>query len=105
MSDEAPRRRSGGRAGRIATRNAPLAKDDRPVRPGLPGGRFKPLTDAQLQQVVDTAFELLEDVGMGTPVPEFVQVVTEAGGWMDEHGRLRYPRGVVERGIELAAKE
>ena len=105
MSDEAPRRRSGGRAGRIATRKAPLAKDDRPVRPGLPGGRFKPLTDAQLQQVVDTAFELLEDVGMGTPVPEFVQVVTEAGGWMDEHGRLRYPRGVVERGIELAAKE
>lgn len=110
MSDQTPRRpetrrRSGGRAARVATRERPLEEDMRPVRPGLPGGLFKPLGDAQLRLVYETALELLEDVGMGTPVPEFVQVVTEAGGHVDEHGRLRYPRGLVERGIDLAAKE
>ena len=49
----------------------------------MSGGLYKPLSDAQLKQVYETALELLEDVGMGTPVPEFIQVVTEAGGHMD----------------------
>ena len=105
MSNDAPRRRSGGRAARIANRQAPLEVDLRPVRPGLPGGRYAPLTDRNMQDVYDTALALLEDLGMGSPVPEFVQVVTEAGGRVDEHGRLRYPKGLVEKAIELAAKE
>ena len=105
MSADAPRRRSGGRAGRIATRQAPLEVDDRPVRPGLPGGLYKPLTEADLEQVYETALVLLEDVGMGTPVPEFIEVVTEAGGHMDEHGRLRYPRAIVEQAVAIANKE
>ncbi len=99
------RRRSGGRAGRVAARQAPLAADTRPVRPGLSGGRYQPLSEGDLQQVYGAALELLEDVGMGSPVPEFVEVVTDAGGHVDEHGRLRYPKGVVERAIETAAKE
>ena len=99
------RRRSGGRAGRIAERAAPLQVDARPVRPGLPGGRYAPLKDADLQMVYDTAVRLLEDVGMGSPIPEFVDVVTAAGGHVDEHERLRFPRGVVERAIETACKE
>ncbi len=106
MADqESRRRRTGGRAGRIATRQAPRLTHERPVWPGLPGGRYAPLTEPQLQQVYDTAIELLEDLGMGSPVPEFVELVTEAGGSVDEHGRLRYPKGVVEAGIASAAKE
>ena len=99
------RRRGGGRAGRIAARQAPLAEDARPVRPGLPGGRYRPLSESDMQQVYDTALRLLEDLGMGTPVDEFVEVVTAAGGSMDDAGRLHYPRGVVERAISTAAKE
>lgn len=106
MSDRPQRRqRSGGRAARLAIRQRPLNRDERPVRPGLSGGRFAPLSETSLQQVYETALDLLEDLGMGSPIPEFVDVVTEAGGWMDESGRLRYPRGVVERAIETAAKE
>ena len=106
MADGADgRRRSGGRAGRIAARQAPLEVDERPVRPGLPGGRFAPLKEADLRQVYDTALALLEDIGMGSPVEEFIEVVTAAGGHVDDDGRLRYPRGVVERAIEAAAKE
>ena len=58
-----------------------------------------------MQQVYDTALALVENLGMGSPVPEFIEVVTEAGGWMDEHERLHYPKGVVEAAIETAAKE
>ena len=106
MSNEQPRRRrTGGRSGRIAARQAPLGLDDRPVRPGMPGGLYKPLSDADLQQVYDAAIDLLERLGMGSPIPEFIEVVTDAGGWMDEHGRLHYPKALVEGAIELAAKD
>jgi len=105
MTEDAPRRRSGGRAGRIAKRQAPQPVDERPIRPGLSGGRYKPLTDSDIQTVYDTAIGLLEDVGMGTPVPEFVDAVTAAGGRMDDDGRLHYPKGMVEHAIETAAKE
>ena len=39
-------RRSGGRANRVALRSAPLADNLRPVRGGMPGGTYKPLTEA-----------------------------------------------------------
>ena len=99
------RRRGGGRAGRIAVREAVPERDRRPVRPGLPAGRFKPLTEGDMQQVYDTALGLLSDVGMGDPLDEFVEAATPHGGWVDDNGRLRLPRGVVERSIETAAKE
>jgi len=75
------------------------------VRPGLPGGRYKPLTEADMQQVYDNALRPLAEVGMGSPIDEFVSVVTAAGGRVDSAGRLRYPRGVVKRAISTAAKE
>ncbi|MGI9646473.1 MAG: trimethylamine methyltransferase family protein, partial [Ilumatobacteraceae bacterium] len=105
MTDTAPRRRSGGRAGRIAEKARVVPVAERAVRPGLDGGAYRPLSDADIQAIYDTALDLLENVGMGTAIPEFIQVVTEAGGWMDEHERLHYPRGVVEGAIETAAKE
>ena len=99
------RRRSGGRAGRIAERQAPPAAAARPVWPGMAGGRYAPLSDGDMQQIYDTALGLLENVGMGTPIAEYVEVVTRSGGWLDAEGRLHYPRALVERGIEMSAKE
>ena len=98
-------RRSGGRSGRIAARQAPLEADIRPVRPGMAGGRYLPLREADMQQVYDTSLWLLEHVGMGSPIPEFTEVVCDAGGSMDEHERLRYPKALVEQAIDSAAKE
>ena len=37
--------RSGGRQARVAMRAAPLADDVRPVRAGMPGGQYKPLSE------------------------------------------------------------
>ena len=42
---------------------------------------------------------------MGTPIPEFIEVVVPAGGWVDDHERLHFPRTLVEECIGMAAKE
>jgi trimethylamine--corrinoid protein Co-methyltransferase len=57
-----------------------------------------------MQQIFEASLGLLEDVGMADAVPEFVAAVTSAGGRLDDEGRLRYPRSVVEGAIEVAAK-
>ena len=80
----------------MAARAAGPAPDERAVRPGMEGGAFAPLTESDMQRVYDTALELIDEVGMGDPIPEFVEAVTEAGGRMDDGGRLHYPRAVVE---------
>ncbi len=73
------------------------------VRPGLAGGAYRPLTESDMTAIYETALDLLEDIGMASAIPTFVEVVTAAGGRVDEHGRLRYPRSVVERAVETAA--
>jgi len=98
-------RRSGGRAARVALRGAPLADDARAVWPGMSGGKFKPLSDGECAEVFDASLSMLEDIGMGQATPEFIGLVTAAGGHMDEHERLHFPRELVERCIEVAAKE
>lgn len=101
MTAESGRR--GGRAARVAARAAEPAEEDRAVRPGTPGGSYRPLTAAGLTDVFETALHLLEYTGMGTPIDEFIQVVVDAGGSLGEDGRLRFPRSMVEKAIETAA--
>ena len=50
---ESPRR--GGREARRALRAAPLAMNERPVWPGMTGGNFKPLSDADQQRIHQAA--------------------------------------------------
>ncbi len=101
----ARRRRAGGRAARVAARAAGPSKDERAVRPGFQGGAYTPLTESDMQRVYDTALDLLEEIGMGDPIPEFIEAVTGAGGHLDSNERLHYPRAVVQRVVEdVAAK-
>ena len=100
------RRRAGGRAARVALREAPLAVDTRPIRPGMSGGGFRPLSPGQVTDVIDAAYTMLEEFGMGQATPEIIQLVTAAGGRMDDSGRLRFPRALVERiATDVACKE
>ncbi|HCV36174.1 MAG TPA: methyltransferase, partial [Acidimicrobiaceae bacterium] len=101
---EAPRRRSGGRAARVAARVTGPSEYELAVKPGYPGGRYIPLTESDCAQVYETALCLLEDVGMAGAIEEFIEVVTAAGGRLDEDQRLLFPRSVVEHAIATAAK-
>ena len=63
------RRRAGGRAARVALREAPLDVDSRPIRPGMSGGAFTPLSDGEVAEVIDAAYSMLAEFGMGQATP------------------------------------
>ena len=63
-------RRAGGRASRKAQRETAGAIPN-PCPPGQHGGAYRPLTDDGLRAVIDTAFRLLAELGMGEVPPEF----------------------------------
>ena len=53
--------RAGGRQARVALRSAPLADDVKPVRGGMPGGTYKPLTEAGMAMIHAAALDALEE--------------------------------------------
>jgi len=103
--DMARAKRAGGREARLAHRAAPLSESEKPVLPGIEGGKYKPLTDAQVDQIWQSAYELLETVGMADAIPHCIDLVTKAGGTLDDDGRLRYPEKLLEWTLENAAKQ
>ena len=97
-------KRRGGRAARRAERAAPLHEDLRPVRPGMEGGRYKPLTDAEVLKIHHAALDVLETVGLCDAIPSCIEAVTAAGGRMSDGGRLLFPRALIEDTIAKAAR-
>ncbi len=98
----AKRRRSGGRRGRVEKRSRGPA--ERPIRPGMEGGRYKPLSDRETEQIHETSLELLEKVGIADPIDAWRDRVVAAGGWMDSEKRLHFPRALVEDCLALAGR-
>jgi trimethylamine--corrinoid protein Co-methyltransferase len=86
-------------------RNAPLAESVKPVRPGLSGGQYKPLTDKDIALIDAGVFRLLEEVGLAQATPHCIEVCTAAGAVLGDDGRLRMPRAVVENAMNMAARE
>lgn len=99
------KRRGGGRAARVAARAAPLEKDLRPVRPGLEGGQYSPLTDAQVARIHESALQALEEIGLAKAPPSGVKILTNAGAILGEDGRIRFPRALVMDMLGKAAKD
>lgn len=110
MSEEAmncePRRaaRAGGREARRAMRAAPLAEHIRPVRAGMTGGQYKPLTEAGMERIHQSALEALEVIGLSQAPASGVEVMTKAGAVLGDDGRLRFPRALVEDMLAKAAR-
>lgn len=98
-------RRSGGRAGRVAVRTAPLAENLRPIRPGMSGGQYSPLTDANVLRIHEAALDALETIGLSQAPPSGVEIMTRAGAILGDDGRLRFPRALVEDMLALAKKD
>ena len=107
MHESAPARssrRAGGRAARRAMRSAPLAAELRPVRPGLEGGHYGPLSEADLRRIHETALTALEEIGLADAPPSGIEIMTAAGAVLGEDGRLRFPRTLVEDTLAGAAR-
>ena len=97
-------RRRGGRAARQAERAAPLREDMRPIRPGLHGGQYRPLSDRDIQRIHGAVLELLETVGLCDAIPTCIEAMTAVGCHVGANGRLLIPRGVVEDTLAKAAR-
>lgn len=92
-----------GRAARLAARSVP--RRSQAVRPGLPGGAYKPLSDRDLERIGDTALDVLANIGLSAITDEIREHATAKGAHFNAHGRLCFPRALVEDMIAVAAKE
>ena len=105
-------RRSGGRAARKSLRAAPLAEEIRPVRAGLVGGQYKPLSEEGVTAVSETIFQILEEIGLSQAPPSGIEYMRNAGAMIGDDGRVRFSRSLVEdviagatRNFSLCAKD
>ncbi|MCY4542943.1 MAG: trimethylamine methyltransferase family protein [Rhodobacteraceae bacterium] len=97
-------RRAGGRAARVAKRTAEVPEIN-PAPPGQRGGRFKPLTEPEIQKIYNTSLRFLEELGMGDSPDFLTEACLEAGAFQNSLGRLCFPRAFVEDIIDGACKE
>ena len=97
--------RSGGRSARRAARAAPLESRLRPVRAGLEGGRYEPLSSADLDRIHNAALEALETIGLVDAPQSGIDYMTKAGAVLGDDGRIRFPRALVEDAIARANRQ
>lgn len=98
-------RRSGGRAARKAARAAPLAEAQRPVRAGMEGGRYRPLTDDQVQRIHSAAYQILDEIGLSLAPESGIAAMTAYGAvHSPEDGRIRFPAAVIDKALGQAAR-
>jgi len=102
MSDPDPKPRRAGRKARMAKRAAPPAVN--PAPPGQIGGAYRPLSEADLQGIYQTALRLLAELGMGEVPARLRADFLAAGATEAENGRIQFPVAMVEDMIAKAAK-
>ena len=96
--------RRGAREARRAARAAPLPDNLRPVRPGMAGGHYKPLSDTEVLRIHQAALEVLENIGLADATPSGIEYMTKAGAKLTPEGRLIFPRALVEDTVARAAR-
>ena len=99
-----PNRRSGGRQARHAMRLAPLSEEKKPIRPGMVGGQYKPLSEPGIKRIHEAALDALEQIGLADAPQSGVSYMTNAGAILGDDGRLRFPRALVEDMLAVSAK-
>ena len=75
------------------------------IGPGPVGGAFTPLTEPDIHRIHQAVLEVLETVGMGDPIPIVREHALAKGCWLDDDGRLRFPRALVEDHIAAATRD
>ena len=70
----------------------------------MSGGNYKPLSDAAILKIHETALRLLAEVGLADAPPSGVEILMGAGCTMSDHGRLLFPRSLVEDTLRIAGR-
>ena len=94
------------RAGRRARKAArEEATGNEAIRPGLPGGRYRPLREADVARVHDAALTILARTGLADATDELMDLMLPRGAETNEYGRLCFPRALMEDVLSGAARE
>jgi trimethylamine---corrinoid protein Co-methyltransferase len=104
MSETVQASRRGGREARRALRAQPLPENERPVWPGMEGGRYKPLADGDVEKIHRAALDVLEQIGLADAIPSGIEAMTAAGAKLNDNGRLTFPRALIEDTIANTAR-
>lgn len=96
------RAKRGGRQERLAKRAAKPALD--PCPPGQIGGAYRPLSQADIHKIYDTALDLLENLGMGEVPPRLYADLLAVGARDNGAGRVLFPPTLVTKAVDEAAK-
>ena len=96
------RRRESARRSRIRQRQQAVQTS---VVPGQAGGRFKALTETDIEKIHRAALDLLENVGLADPIDDTRERALAAGCRINDQGRLCFPKSFVEDVIAEAARE
>jgi len=75
------------------------------VHAGLTGGRFRPLSDRDMQRIHASALDVLAQIGVGGPTPSIVEACVPKGAVLSDRGRLCFPRSLMEDLIDGSCKE
>ena len=75
-----------------------------PCPPGQIGGSYKPLTEAELNSIYDTALMLLENLGLGEVPSRLRADLLAIGARSNGAGRILLPQPLVQEAIDQAAK-
>ena len=97
-------RRSGGRNARKKLRATPLAAAIQPVRMGMEGGQYKPLSDSDIVQIHNAVLEVLGTIGLSGVSDTAAKYCTSVGAEFRDN-RLYFPRALVEETIESANRD
>ena len=88
-------RRPSARQAKLKERKAALAEDLRPVRAGHSGGQYRPLSDEDAEMIIETAYQILEEVGFADATDHCIETCVGVGAEYGDDGRLRFPREVI----------
>jgi len=96
-------------ASRRRTKRARAVTENEVIQPvvtkGMVGGKYKPLTDHEIEQIHQTTLDVLENIGMSNPLPQLKEVALEQGCNFTDQGRLCFPRSLVEDVIARAGRD
>ncbi len=96
-------KRSGGRASRLAARTMPAAAIN-PCPQGQTGGQYIPLGAGELIDIVETAYRILAEIGIGEVPAMFEELALSKGAELNHLGRLCFARQMMEDIVDGAAK-
>ncbi len=100
---EEPRSVRRGRSARTAARTA-ATPEVNPAPPGQRGGRYAPLTEADIRAIYDTALRLLAELGVGEATPRLLEAALACGAHVNELARLAFPCTMVNDIVARACK-